>query len=161
MSIDYQKLLDESMMDFIRKVLTKVQHEGLVEDQHFYISFKTNNPFVVLSDRMRKRYPEEITIVLQHYFDTLTVTSEGFSVKLSFDGIPETISVPFYYITSFTDPSVNFSLQFKSRDKSPVGFGQNQRQPDEQKAKPVDKILSSNVIALDKFRDKNKPPPLK
>ena len=113
MTVNYQKFLDEAMLEVIKKVLLQVQNEGLQGEHSLYISFNTQDPLVRLSARMKQRYQREITVVLQHQFDNLIVESNNFSVGISFDGIHEHIKVPFRAITGFVDPSTKFSLQFK------------------------------------------------
>lgn len=113
MLVDYQALLDESMLSLIQKVLITAQEQGLGDDQSFYISFHTDLPEVVLSKRVKQLYPEEITIVLQYQFKNLMVLPDLFSVNIAFSGISETIEVPFHAITSFIDPIANFSIQLR------------------------------------------------
>ncbi len=111
MDIDYQQLLDECLIEFTKKVLSKIQKEGMGEKHHLYISFNTSNPGVVLSSKIKQLYPREITIILRYQFENLEIYDNKFSVKLSFNKIPETIEVPFDALTSIFDPSVKFSLQ--------------------------------------------------
>jgi len=146
--IDYQSLLEEAMLDVFKKTLMAVEKYGLDQEQSFYISFRTNHPGVVLSNSVRQKYPQEITIVLQYQYRRLKVTEEKFSVNISFGGIPETIEVPFDAMISFVDPDASFSLQFKKKKeptKLPV---------EEKKQSPLDPNAPSNVIAFDKFRKK-------
>jgi uncharacterized protein len=96
--------------------LTDAAKKGLPGDHHFKISFSTTAPGVTLSERMRERYPQEMTIVLQYQFWDLTVTEESFDVGLSFGGVPERVGVPFDAITAFYDPSVQFGFQFELID---------------------------------------------
>ena len=116
--IDYQILLDDAMLGIVRKALLHAQNYGFIDDQCFYISFKQNAPDVMLSERVRNLYPDEITIVLQYQFKDLDVSYKKFSVNISFNGISETIEIPFYAITSFVDPSAKFSLQFTQGNKN-------------------------------------------
>jgi hypothetical protein len=141
-------------------VLLQVQNEGLQGDHSLYISFNTQDPLVQLSARMKQRYQQEITVVLQHQFDNLTVESSNFSVGISFDGIHEHIKVPFRAITGFVDPSTKFSLQFK--------YPENIDLLDELSVVSQEILNTSggnanntkeakdNVIVLDKFRNKKK-----
>lgn len=110
--IDYKSLLNDAMLSVVKKALTDIQKSGLTEDQSLYISFHTNYPEVVLSKSIKEKYPQEITIVLQHQFDSLVVSKGAFSVSLAFGGMPETIVVPFKSLTNFVDPNANFSIQF-------------------------------------------------
>ena len=89
---------------------------GLPGEHHFYIAFNTEAPGVVISKRLKQKYPEEMTVVLQHRFWDLTVTEERFEVKLTFDGIPERLSVPFTAVKVFFDPSVPYGLQFEESE---------------------------------------------
>jgi hypothetical protein len=93
-----------------------VAKSGLPGDHHFYIAFKTDSPGVNLSDRLRQKYPEEMTVVLQHRFWELAVHNSFFEVKLTFDGVPERLVVPFDAIKVFFDPSVPYGLQFDDLD---------------------------------------------
>jgi hypothetical protein len=114
--LDYQLFIDRAMRDIVKYVLGEVALYGLYDEHHFFISFLTQYRGVVLSTRMRERYPTEMTIVLQHQFENLTVSDTQFSVSLSFDGIRETIVIPFNSLIAFVDPSTKFALQFKRND---------------------------------------------
>jgi hypothetical protein len=169
MSIDYQLLIDEAMLSIVRKVLISTCETGLIGEQSFYISFKTDDPEVVLSRNMRNKYPKEITIVLQYQFKDLRVSEDRFSVNIAFGGVPETIVVPFSVLTSFIDPIANFSLQF-NRGKESVDLeseifaidldNDKEIKPKlaiKTKALPTDKLQKAGeVIAIDKFRKKSK-----
>jgi hypothetical protein len=111
-SIDYAKLQQEAMRGVVRAVLQRIVKSGLPGEHHFYISFLTQAPGVVLSKRLKEKYPTEMTIVLQHRFWDLIVSDDRFEVKLTFDGIPERLVVPFSAIKVFIDPSVRYGLQF-------------------------------------------------
>ena len=110
--IDYEALAQGAMRGIVRTVLTRAAKSGLPGEHHFYIAFKTDAPGVVISKRLKERYPEEMTVVLQHRFWDLIVTEERFEVKLTFDSIPERLVVPFAAIKVFFDPSVPYGLQF-------------------------------------------------
>ncbi|HUS97801.1 MAG TPA: ClpXP protease specificity-enhancing factor SspB [Hyphomicrobiaceae bacterium] len=111
-TIEYEALAQEAMRGVVRTVLTRAAKTGLPGEHHFYISFNTLAPGVILSKRLREKYAEEMTIVLQHRFWDLIVTAERFEVKLTFDGIPERLVVPYKSIKVFFDPSVRYGLQF-------------------------------------------------
>ena len=117
--IDYEALAQDAMRGVVRSVLARTAKSGLPGDHHFYISFDTQAPGVVLSKRLRDKYPEEMTIVLQHRFWDLHVTEDRFEVKLTFDGIPERLVVPFSALKIFFDPSVRYGLQFEAPDFGP------------------------------------------
>lgn len=111
--IRYDLLAQEALRGVVRRVLVDAARDGLPGDHHFYISFDTRAPGVRLSQRMREKYPEEMTIVLQHQFWDLNVTEHTFEVGLSFGGVPERLLVPFSALKGFFDPSVKFGLQFE------------------------------------------------
>jgi uncharacterized protein len=110
--IDYQALAQDAMRGIVRTVLTRVAKAGLPGEHHFYIAFKTDAPGVMLSKRLREKYPEEMTVVLQHRFWDLVIADDHFEVKLTFDSVPERLVVPFAAIKVFFDPSVPYGLQF-------------------------------------------------
>ncbi|MFM7084857.1 MAG: SspB family protein [Hyphomicrobium sp.] len=142
-SIDYEKLHIEAMRGVVRSVLESAAKSGLPGDHHFYISFDTTAPDVSLSDRLLEKYPEEMTIVLQHRFWDLFVHEDYFEVKLTFDGIPERLVIPFNSLKVFFDPSVRYGLQFGSAaDKSPK---------DSAATKKTQKGTSLSVVGSDPF----------
>jgi hypothetical protein len=111
--IRYDLLAQDALRGLVRKVLSDVAKFGLPGEHHFYISFDTRAPGVRISQRLREKYPDEMTIVLQHQFWDLTVTEQTFEVGLSFGTVPERLLVPFTAIKGFFDPSVQFGLQFE------------------------------------------------
>ena len=123
--IDYEALAQEAMRNVVRSVLSETAATGLPGDHHFYISFDTLAPGVVLSKRLREKYAEEMTIVLQHRFWDLFVNENRFEVKLTFDGIPERLVVPFKAIRVFFDPSVRYGLQFETQPLAGVEVDTN------------------------------------
>jgi hypothetical protein len=114
--IRYDLLVQDALRGVVRKVLTDAAREGLSGEHHFYVSFRTEAPGVRMSQRLREKYPEDMTIVLQHQFWDLAVTEHTFEVGLSFSGVPERLLVPFDALTGFFDPSVQFGLKFDLSD---------------------------------------------
>ena len=110
--IRYDILTQEALRRVIRKVLEEVQRTGLPGEHHFFITFHTGYPGVRLSTRMMERYPDEMTIVVQHSYWNLEVGENAFEIDLSFDEIRERLRVPFDAVRGFFDPSVKFGLQF-------------------------------------------------
>ncbi|MFT4097740.1 MAG: ClpXP protease specificity-enhancing factor SspB [Rhodoblastus sp.] len=110
--IRYDLLVQEAFRGIFRKVLTDAAVHGLPGEHHFYITFKTGAPGVVMSDRLRAEYPEQMTIILQHQFWDLKVNDQDFEVGLSFRRVPEKLEIPFAAVTGFFDPSVNFGAEF-------------------------------------------------
>ena len=114
--LNYELLVEDALRSVVRTSLGIVEKVGLPGETHFYISFSTTYPGVEISDDLRTKHPENMTIVLQHQFGDLTVSSEEFSITLFFSGKPSPMVIPFQSITSFNDPSVGFGLQFGTTD---------------------------------------------
>ncbi len=114
--IRYDLLVQDALKGVVRKVLIDAK-DGLPGEHHFYISFQTDFPGVRLSNRLREKYPQEMTIVLQHQYWDLNVTEHTFEVGLSFSGIPERLLIPFDALTGFFDPSVQFGLKFDGQEE--------------------------------------------
>lgn len=112
--IRYDVLAQEALRGVVKKVLQEVARTGLPGEHHFYVTFDTGYPGVRISSRMKEKYPEEMTIVVQHQFWDLEATDHGFSIGLSFDSVPESLLIPFAAIRGFFDPSVQFGLQFEA-----------------------------------------------
>ena len=110
--IRYDVLTQDALRAVIRKVLEEVSVSGLPGEHHFFITFRTDHPGVRLSARMRERYKDEMTIVIQHSFWDLKVTETAFEIDLSFDDILERLRVPFASLKGFFDPYVKFGVQF-------------------------------------------------
>lgn len=113
--IRYDLLVQDALKGVVRKVLIDTAKDGLPGEHHFYISFRTDYPGVRLSNRLREKYPQEMTIVLQHQFWDLGVTEHAFEIGLSFSGVPERLLIPFDALTGFFDPSVQFGLKFDTQ----------------------------------------------
>ncbi len=110
----YDKMVEGALRGVVRQAIQEVMKDGLPGDHHFYITFMTDYPGVQLPDYLRERYPGEMTIVLQYQFYDLNVDTEKMSVTLSFNNVPEKLTIPLAAISIFDDPSVNFALQFQS-----------------------------------------------
>ncbi|WP_298966592.1 ClpXP protease specificity-enhancing factor SspB [uncultured Methylobacterium sp.] len=114
--IRYDLLVQDALRSVVRKVIGDAARDGLMGEHHFYVSFRTDYPGVRISQRLREKYPQDMTIVLQHQFWDLGVTEHTFEVGLSFSGVPERLLVPFEAVTGFFDPSVQFGLKFELND---------------------------------------------
>ena len=111
--IRYDILAQDALRGVIRKVLTEVAATGrLPGDHHFFITFLTGAPGVRISQHLKAKYPEQMTIVIQHQFWDLKITDTQFEIGLSFSDTPERLTGPFSAIRGFYDPSVNFELEF-------------------------------------------------
>lgn len=111
----YDLMVQDALKGVVRKILTEAARDGLPGEHHFYVTFRTEAPGVRLSQRLREKHPDEMTIVLQHQFWDLSVGDHSFEVGLSFSGVPERLLVPFDAISTFFDPSVQFGLKFEAQ----------------------------------------------
>jgi hypothetical protein len=146
-SIAYGRLMHRAMRDLIQQVLTDVAADGLPGDHHFFITFDTSADGVEIADWLRDRYPDEMTIIIQHWYDGLMVDDAGFSITLNFGDSPEALRIPFDAIRTFVDPSVEFGLRFESTEVS--DDGPDDDPPDgESDSAPKD----AEVVSLDRFR---------
>lgn len=133
--IRYDILAQEALRGVVKKVLTEVSRTGLPGEHHFYITFQTQAPGVRLSPRLLAKYPEDMTIVLQHQFWDMTATEQAIEIGLSFDGIPEKLYIPYTAIITFIDPSVHFSLQFEVEGDGELSeFDELEMEGDEEEA---------------------------
>ena len=150
-TIDYGNLMHRAMRGLIQNVLTDVAKDGLPGQHHFFITFDTMHPDVEIADWLSDRYPEEMTIVMQHWFENLDVTDEGFSVTLNFGDAPEALYVPYEAIRTFVDPSVEFGLRFETQDDE-----DDEPTPppveDDDAAPAEESNGNAEVVSLDKFR---------
>ena len=147
----YDELAQEALRGVIRKALEVAKNEGLPGEHHFYISFRTGAPGVIISDKLRSQYPEEMTIVLQHQFWDLDVREDGFSVVLTFNKIPETLVIPYSAVHAFFDPSVQFGLQFEVA--TPEAEEDAEPEAPAAEAAPAPRG-EGEVVSLDAFRKK-------
>ena len=119
--IRYDLLVQDALRSVVRKVLADTARNGLVGDHHFNIAFKTQAPGVVAPPVVKQRFPDEMSIILQHEFWDLVVTQDAFEVSLNFSRKPERLIVPFDSITGFTDPSVPFGFKLEPRVSETAG----------------------------------------
>jgi uncharacterized protein len=150
---NYDKMLERALRGVVREALLKVAHEGPRSAHHFYIRFATGASDVDIPDSIRERYPDEMTIVLQHQFWDLEVGDESFSVTLSFQKQLERLTVPFEAIRSFTDPSVNFVLEFAPPPAAePKAVGSLPAPQGSPEPAEKDERAGAEVVTLDSFR---------
>jgi hypothetical protein len=176
--MNYEALAQNALRGVVRMALERVAKQGLPGDHHFYITFESQHPGVSMSDWLKERYPEEMTIVLQHQYWGLEVRPDAFDITLTFQKVGEKLTVPFDAVKAFFDPSVQFMLQFKPVAGQAGGAAkprtmaeniahqQNKDQP--AKPQPVPPAIVSEetpkdpappagggeVVSLDKFRKK-------
>ncbi|MDX5357573.1 MAG: ClpXP protease specificity-enhancing factor SspB [Rhodobacterales bacterium] len=151
--IDYGNLMHQAMRGLIRQVLTEVGEHGLPGAHHFFITFDTTHPDVQIADWLRARYPSEMTIVLQHWFDNLMVDDDGFTVTLNFGNQPEPLRIPFDALRTFVDPSVEFGLRFESHeDEDEDEIDDEDGDDDGGDDDPPPSPREAEVVRLDRFR---------
>ena len=146
--IPYDEIVQEALRGVVKAVLEKVAAEGgLPGGHHFYIAFRTHAAGVDIPKHLIERYPDEMTIVVQHRYWDLVVDDVGFSIGLSFNQVPAKLTIPYAAITGFVDPAVNFALQFVARDDETPP-------PPPEPEPPEPEEPGSNVVTLDRFRRK-------
>jgi hypothetical protein len=162
--IGYDHLMQDALRGVVRAALQEAASpRGLPGKHHFYITFRTRAPGVVIPDHLSTRYPDEMTIVLEHQFWDLEVYPDRFRVILKFSGQPHPIVIPLAAITRFFDPSVKFGLQFENPashearmvagDSASAATAASQAQP-QARAQDAEPAASSSVVSLDAFRKK-------
>ena len=147
-SIDYGTLMHRAMRGLIQTVLTDVAENGLPGAHHFFITFDTTYPGVELADWLRERYPTELTVVIQHWYENLNVTNEGFGVTLNFGNNPEPMLIPFDAIRTFVDPSVEFGLRFETQEADGDEEDEQEIEVEVEEAPRQD----AQIVSLDQFR---------
>ena len=154
--IPYDEIVQDALRAVVGRVLGEVEATGtLLGDHHFYITFKTAMPGVSIPRHLSERFPDEMTIVIQHRFWDLKVEDDGFTVGLSFGGVPSTLVVPFSAVTQFHDPAVEFSLTFQANSAAePIAEEEpeNDEPGDEADLEQADD--GSNVVSVDFTRKK-------
>lgn len=168
-TIRYDQIVQNAMLDVVKKVLKDVEKNGLPGDHHFYLTYATNEKDVTMPDYLLEKYPEEITIVLQHEFEDLKILDHHFEITLWFNNVPAHLKIPFKAIRAFFDPSVKFGLQFNVLDEdkkedtpeaevkslpvkeTPKKITSEVKEEEEQSENNEEK---SNIISLDSFRKK-------
>lgn len=112
--IGYQRLTQAAMRGVMKEALKIAASDvGLPGDHHYYITFRTRAPGVSLADQLAKRFPDEMTIVIQHQYWDLEVHEKHFEIVLQFSGVPQHLTIPYAAVTRFVDPSVNFGIGFE------------------------------------------------
>ena len=169
-TIDYGNLMHDAMRSLIKKVLKDVQANGLPGSHHFFITFDTTHPDAELADWLSDRYPEEMTVVMQHWYDKLEVGDDGFGITLNFGEAPEPMFVPYEAIKTFVDPSVEFGLRFEAQEdendndveeeasddvsdnSDPVQLPDPKPTADSESDNSKDSTKEAEVVSLDSFR---------
>lgn len=150
----YEAMAQDALRGVVKAALKKAAApEGLPGAHHFYITFKTDAAGVSGPSDLLSKYPEEMTIVLQHQYRDLAPGETFFSVTLKFGGQPKRLSIPYAAVTRFYDPSVQFLLQFEP--PAPV---QPPAAPEAPAAAateiPAGEPGEAKIVSLDQFRKK-------
>ena len=165
-TLDYQTMTHNAMMSIVRDALESVAKDGLPGEHHFYITFAPQHPSVNMPNDLRARQGDEMTIVLQHQFENLSVSDLGFQVDLAFDGVVQTLRIPFATVLAFFDPSVEFGLRFPANQEqmldeapsapssAPEDTSENTSDNNEPDAPEAEEPGTGEVVNLDTFRDK-------
>jgi uncharacterized protein len=161
----YEKMVETALRGVVREALERAARDGLRGGHHFYISFRTGAPGVIIPPQLLAKYPEEMTIVLQHQFWGLEVGEHAFSVTLSFSSRMEQLTIPFAAITTFADPSVKFGLQFQVPSamsaepaepalpaKAPTILPLSEQTGDTPRTDKEGERPAAEVVTLDRFR---------
>lgn len=151
-SLDYGNIMNRAMRVFVRDVLQQVADNGLPGEHHFFITLDTQHPDVDIAEWLKMRYPDEITIVMQNWFENLDVQEDGFSVTLNFGDTPEPLYIPYAAIITFVDPSVEFGVRFEkietSEEEQPALAAVDTQAETEDRKPDGD----AEVVSLDSFR---------
>lgn len=161
--IGYHTLTQAAGLAVVRAALQKVAKLGhLPADHHFYITFRTRTQGVQMADYLKDRFPEEMTIVVQHQYWEFEVHEDRFEIILKFAGVPQHIRVPFIAVSRFFDPSVNFGIQFEANEAAAREFAEMSSLPETSasavpaaQAQPQEgDAAQGTVVQLDAFRRK-------
>ena len=148
-SINYAHMMQKAMQGLMIDVLKNISKDGLPGNHHYFITFNTQSDGVIIADWIKERYPEEMTIVIQHWFDNLEVNDNKFSITLNFGDNPENLTIPWASVSTFVDPSVEFGLRFED---------DNQAQIPQSKLVIIDEDddekKDAESVSLDSFRKK-------
>ena len=157
--LGYDALTQAAMRGVVREALRQTASNGAAPgEHHFYISFRTKAPGVKMAEQLVQRFPDEMTIVIQHQFWDLEVHDGHFEIILKFGGVPQHLSIPFAAMTRFVDPAVNFGLSFErdGGEKNVVSPAAATAEPET--AAPASRASgddkAATVVSIDAFRRK-------
>ena len=151
-TINYAQMMQTAMQGLMIDVLKKTSINGLPGNHHYFISFKTKSEGVIVADWIKERYPEEMTIVIQHWFDNLNVNDNYFSITLNFGDNPENLTIPWDSILTFVDPSVEFGLRFE--DEENKDNDTHEEIPESNMVVIEEEDNVAEIVNLDSFRKK-------
>ena len=151
-TINYAQMMQKAMQGLMIDVLKKTSINGLPGNHHYFISFKTKSEGVIVADWIKERYPEEMTIVIQHWFDNLDVNDTCFSITLNFGDNPESLTIPWDSILTFVDPSVEFGLRFEGEENKDNDI--HEEIPESNMVVIEEEDNVAEIVNLDSFRKK-------
>lgn len=151
-TINYARMMQKAMQGLMIDVLKKTSINGLPGNHHYFISFKTKSEGVIVADWIKERYPEEMTIVIQHWFDNLNVNDNCFSITLNFGDNPENLTIPWDSILTFVDPSVEFGLRFEGEENKDNDT--HEEIPESNMVVIEEEDNVAEIVNLDSFRKK-------
>jgi hypothetical protein len=144
----YEAMAQEALRGVVKSALKRAATpDGMPGAHHFYITFKTDAEGVSGPPDLLEKYPDEMTIVLQHQYWDLSPDESSFSVTLRFGGQPKRLTVPYAALTRFYDPSVQFLLQFEAPPAAQRPAAEPDRPSDGDDEGP-------KIVSLDQFRKK-------
>ena len=146
--IEYQKILNKNLLNVFVEILKEIEEKGLDGNNQLYITFATSNSKTSIPNWLLQKYPNEMTIVIQHEYYHLSVNKTNFSIGLSFNNKKCDLKISFDSIIAFVDPSSNFGLNYQ--------FNKNIVEKDKKtlfkKNKSVKKKNSSNIINFSNYK---------
>ncbi len=153
-TINYAQMMQKAMQSLMIDVLKKISKNGLPGNHHYFISFDTKFEGVVVADWIKERYPNEMTIVIQHWFDNLEVNADNFSITLNFGDNPENLTIPWNSISTFVDPSVEFGLRFEDETSEDIDTVEEIPESKMVIIEDDDENNVAEIVSLDSFRKK-------
>ena len=153
-TINYAQMMQKAMQSLMIDVLKEISKNGLPGNHHYFISFDTKFEGVVVADWIKERYPEEMTIVIQHWFDNLEVNADNFSITLNFGDNPENLTIPWNSISTFVDPSVEFGLRFEDEANEDIDAVEEIPESKMVIIEDDDENNVAEIVSLDSFRKK-------
>ena len=146
--IDYQKILNKNLLNVFIDILKNIEKNGLDGSNHLYITFRTGTSHSIVPDWLLVKYPNEMTIVVQHEYYHLSVHKSYFNIGLSFNNKKTDLKIAYNSIISFADPSSNFGLNYQ--------FNNSNKKIEKKKKKVAKKNINqdnnSNVIKFSNFK---------
>jgi hypothetical protein len=149
--IPYERWTDDALREVVARSLELAATKGLPGEHHFYITFRTDHPGTRIPGHLKARYPQEMTVVLQHQYEGLAVDRAAgqFGVRLHFGGVPSQLLIPFAALTGFADPAVRYGLRFQPVMDQVVVAAAPEAEA-EAEAPPAE--APAQIVSLDAFR---------